>query len=72
LQIFHVAYQPGHGKFRENLGVENLGRGGNPGTGETFTIFPARWLAPRCIRLWCPLADNRGEWGSLFRGTARS
>jgi hypothetical protein len=31
-----------------------------------------RRLAPSSMGLWHPLAENRGEWGSLSRGGARS
>jgi hypothetical protein len=29
-----------------------------------------RWLAASCVGPWYPLAENRGEWGSLDRGSA--
>jgi hypothetical protein len=35
-------------------------------------LHSVRWLAPSCMGPWYPLAENRGEWGSLDRGSARS
>jgi hypothetical protein len=35
-------------------------------------LHSVRWLALSRMGPWCPLAENRGEWGSLDRGGARS
>jgi hypothetical protein len=35
-------------------------------------LHSARWLAPSCMGPWYPLAENRGEWGSLDGGSSRS
>jgi len=35
-------------------------------------LHSVRWLASSCMGPWCPLAEKRGEWGSLDCRGARS